>query len=593
MFRAEGVDIDEINFIPHEFSVQPVIDQKAAALSSYFTDEPFALQQMGYRPVVFTPRAAGIDFYGDGLFTTQEQVDKHPHRVEAFRRASLRGWEYALQNEEEIVDLILEKYSQRKTREELLYEAQRTSQLVGANLVPVGYMNPGRWDYIANVFLDAGLIDDPIDSYEFLFKQERPFPWRSFLVSIGALGLFGLIVSLVAWRFYRQNVSLRMEVGRRTVAEWELRESERFFRSVYENAPLPIIYWDDQFRIQKWNSAAEDIFGWTGDEAIGRPFSSFMLPPDDSRKAEDIREEVLKDRGSKAAHWNLRKDGRRIWCQWHNVASMDPEGNFRGCQSIVVDSTIEHLEGEQLVEKTRIAETQNHNKGEFLASVSHEIRNPLSAIISFATILRDDAQSDEQCEIAGLIVDSGNSLIRILSDLIDNEKLELGGLQLVHERSNIGRLTEGCTRLFQPEALKKNIVLKYCPPDDELELTIDGLRYQQVLSNLISNAIKFTSEGSVTVSISLLKEEECPVLLSVEDTGVGMDTEVVERVFRLYDRGGGDREKEFDGSGVGLTVCDNLVRLMGGRIEVKSTPGAGSRFMVRLPLDPTVSHKVG
>ncbi|MGE9291130.1 MAG: ABC transporter substrate-binding protein, partial [Puniceicoccales bacterium] len=257
LFRAEGIDPDQIDQVPHNFSVNALIGGEVLAISAYYSDEPFDVIQHGHAPVIFTPRAAGIDFYGDGIFTTRDQLENHPERVEGFRRATIRGWEYALAHPEETIDLILSKYSQRKSRQQLEYEAMKTEQLVQADLVPVGYMNPGRWDFIADIFHEVGLTEDRVDPSSFLYRQASPFLWRKFFVLIVGLAALCLVVSGVAWFLFRSKIRLEAAIRRKQEVEGELRRSEAFYRSFYESAPLPFLYWDRDCRIRHWNPAAE------------------------------------------------------------------------------------------------------------------------------------------------------------------------------------------------------------------------------------------------------------------------------------------------------------------------------------------------
>ena len=160
-FKYEGVDPAKLRVRHHSFDTKDLIEGRVAALSAYVTDEPFLLRQAGTDFLIFTPRAGGIDFYGDNLFTTEEQVRRFPERVRAFREASLKGWDYALTHQTEIVDLILRDYGRKKSREHLLFEATRTAELMHPGLIEIGHMNPGRWRHIAETYAEFGLLKNP------------------------------------------------------------------------------------------------------------------------------------------------------------------------------------------------------------------------------------------------------------------------------------------------------------------------------------------------------------------------------------------------------------------------------------------------
>ncbi|MES2696725.1 MAG: ABC transporter substrate-binding protein, partial [Verrucomicrobiota bacterium] len=168
-FKHEGIDPKKLKVETHTFSVEDLTRGRVAAMSSYSTDEPFVLREAGVGFLMFTPRAGGIDFYGDNLFTTEREIAANPERVRAFREASLRGWEYALAHQEEIVDLIRNRYSTRKSREHLLFEAVETAKLMHPRLIQAGHMNPGRWQHIVQAYREFGMIDRPLSLDGFLY----------------------------------------------------------------------------------------------------------------------------------------------------------------------------------------------------------------------------------------------------------------------------------------------------------------------------------------------------------------------------------------------------------------------------------------
>ena len=169
---SEGLTKDRYTLIRHSFNLQDLLDGKVDAISAYLTNEPFFLDQLGFNYLAFTPRSAGIDFYGDTLFTTEQELKNHPERVKAFREASFRGWKYALAHADEMVDLILAKYSQHKSREHLLAEARQMTLLIQPDLVELGYMNPGRCRHIADTYADLGILPRNFPLTGFLYSPE-------------------------------------------------------------------------------------------------------------------------------------------------------------------------------------------------------------------------------------------------------------------------------------------------------------------------------------------------------------------------------------------------------------------------------------
>jgi len=159
-FALENIPVDRLEIQDHTFSANALLRGETDAISAYVTDEPFELREAGRRYHVYSPRAAGIDFYGDNLFTTRRMLREHPERVRAFREASLRGWEYAMQHPEELARLIHDEISQRHSLDHLRFEAMQMERLLLPDLVEIGYMHEGRWRHIAEVYTREGMMPD-------------------------------------------------------------------------------------------------------------------------------------------------------------------------------------------------------------------------------------------------------------------------------------------------------------------------------------------------------------------------------------------------------------------------------------------------
>jgi len=170
----EAVPVSGMTRIPHEFNPSALLEGRVDVMSAYATDEPFLLHQAGQPYLSFNPRAGGIDFYGDTLFTTEEQLRRHPQRVRAFHDASLRGWHYALAHPEEIAALIYAQYSQRHSLDHLLFEAAQSQRLILPEVVQIGYMNPGRWRHIAEVYAELGMVAPGLSLEGFLYDPAPP-----------------------------------------------------------------------------------------------------------------------------------------------------------------------------------------------------------------------------------------------------------------------------------------------------------------------------------------------------------------------------------------------------------------------------------
>lgn len=216
--KREGVPLDAMVLPAHTFDTRALQQRQADAMSVYITDEPFALRRAGIPYLLFSPRAAGIDFYGDNLFTTEKEIEDHPERVRRFREASLRGWRYAMQNKEEIIQLIYNKYSRRHSLEHLRFEAKQM-ELLMPDIVEIGHMYPGRWEHIASVYSELNMMPRDYHLEGFMYDPD-PRPDLTWLyLSLGILAIVALGVSAVALKIHRLNLDLRRSEDLRHEAE--------------------------------------------------------------------------------------------------------------------------------------------------------------------------------------------------------------------------------------------------------------------------------------------------------------------------------------------------------------------------------------
>jgi diguanylate cyclase (GGDEF)-like protein len=223
--QREQVPVDRLQLVQHDYSVDTLVQGRVDALAGYETDESYYLQQSGGQYRQFTPRSSGVDFYGDTLFTTRAMVTEHPEQAQAFRAASLRGWEYALAHQEEIAALIHAKYAADLPVEKLRFEAERMMPLVASDLVELGHTHVARWQHIFDVYRELGLVPKGADgNIRGLIYDPLPptdFRWLLWVLAVGAV-----ILAEVAWiarRFYQLNSRLRRQLGENQRLQDELR----------------------------------------------------------------------------------------------------------------------------------------------------------------------------------------------------------------------------------------------------------------------------------------------------------------------------------------------------------------------------------
>ena len=207
--QREQVPVDRLQLVQHDYSVDSLVQGRVDALAGYETDESYYLQQSGRQYRQFTPRSSGVDFYGDTLFSSRAMVTRQPEWVEAFRAASLRGWEYALTHQEEISELIHAKYAPDLPVEKLRFEAERMVPLVRSDLVELGHTHVGRWQHIFDVYRELGLVPagTNIDIRGLIYQPPQPRDLRWLLWVLAAAALVLAVVIWIARRFYRLQLA--------------------------------------------------------------------------------------------------------------------------------------------------------------------------------------------------------------------------------------------------------------------------------------------------------------------------------------------------------------------------------------------------
>ena len=228
MLHNEGVARERLTLLPSSYDVEDLVRGKVDAFNSYLTNEPYFLKQRGIEYTVINPINSRVDFYSDILFTSEDELRHHPARVAAMRRATLKGWRYAMDQPDEIIELLLTKYQVPKTREHLEYEARTMRPLVLPDLVPIGHMSPERWEHMADTFALTGLISRNYSIEGFMYEDPSAHPLPPWLLPLlGAAVLVGLVVALAAWLLQRCQRSLQhTEAELRAVRE-QLEEDRR------------------------------------------------------------------------------------------------------------------------------------------------------------------------------------------------------------------------------------------------------------------------------------------------------------------------------------------------------------------------------
>jgi len=282
MLANEGIPVDKVKILKPSWKLDDLIDGKVAAMAAYISSGPYFLKQKNIPYIIISPTSYGIDFYGDNLFTSEQEINQHPNRVRAFRKASLKGWQYALEHPEEIIDIILLKYtSDRKdlTKEFLVNEASSYQKLILPQFVKIGHMNPGRWKHIADTYVKLGMADKDY-SLEGLLYDSTPtkFDWGHWAIKLGIGIIIAGFVSTLFLIFF--NRRLNREIYDRKQADKSLRESEERYRQTFEtNQAVKLIINPQNGDIVEANGAACDYYGYSKKVLLSLKISDINVLP--------------------------------------------------------------------------------------------------------------------------------------------------------------------------------------------------------------------------------------------------------------------------------------------------------------------------
>ena len=282
-----------------------------------------------------------------------------------------------------------------------------------------------------------------------------------------------------------------------------------------------------------------------------------------------------------------RKDKTVIWISENARAVRNLEGQIEYYEGTVIDISA-RKQSENLHREKEAAEASNRAKSQFLAHMSHELRTPLNGVIGMLDLLTETALSQQQQRYASIARSSADLLLSLINEILDLSKIEAGKLELEQIDFDLRALIEGALEMLGSKARQKGLELAlHMAPEESLAVRGDPQRLQQVIVNLLGNAIKFTAQGQVQVRVVVESsaDERVIVRLAVQDSGVGIPAERLDRLFKPFSQVDTSTTRQFGGTGLGLSICKQLIELMGGKIGVRSQINSGSTFWFRIPLE--------
>lgn len=378
------------------------------------------------------------------------------------------------------------------------------------------------------------------------------------------------------------------DISDRKRAETALQRSETNFRSIFTNAAIGIDVVDENGKFLQVNKAMADMMGYTQEELIGLNVADITFPEDTLSSVCSL-DALFKGKNDcyRIEKRYIRKDGSIFWSDLSVTVYHDLINQKQYAIGTIIDITQAKTLQQQLEFSREEAVKANMAKSEFLANMSHEIRTPLNAVIGFTELLETMVSDKKQISYLDSIKSGGKNLLLLINDILDLSKIEAGKMSFKYEPVNPYSLINEIKQIFSLKISEKN--LDFIIDVDEkipASLILDEVRLRQVIFNLIGNAIKFTDQGFVRFSVRKIESPDdsshIDLIVTVEDTGIGIPADQHEIIFDAFQQQSGHNTRKYGGTGLGLSISKRLVEMMGGNIDLISEVGKGSKFTFTL-----------
>lgn len=428
-----------------------------------------------------------------------------------------------------------------------------------------------------------------ISTPKFELLMHSKFQW--YILISGTL--ISLLLSFTIWQL----------LNTRKTAVMKLQETTSMISSILDSSTeISIISTNKEGIITLFNKGAERLLGYSADEMIGKNSPKIFHDENEVRERGeqlstqlqqnvsgfDVFNVIPNQRGSELREWTyIHKNGSRFRVSLVVTLVTDSLGQKIGYLGIAQNISKRTQYEKQLKIATELAIEASRTKSDFLATMSHEIRTPLNGIVGMIKLLVETPLNPQQLDMAKAVDESSATLLSLINDILDFSKIEEGKLDIDPHDFSLQSVIKNVMTLFSVKAKEKNVLMiAHLDPTIPDTLHGDSHRLRQILSNLISNAIKFTAKGSVTLQASLLSTEssDLDLCFTIIDSGIGIPPDKINRLFKSFSQVDSSTSRQFGGSGLGLAICKKLVELMGGKIQVKSSPNVGSEFSFTLPL---------
>ena len=588
MLMREGIPLDSVRKLDHTWKPMDLLNGNADAMTGYVTVEPYEFLKMGIELSYIDPINYGVDFYGDILFTQQSVINNDPGLTEAFRKASIKGWEYATENPEEIIEYILTLPGVERrgaTKESLMYEARQMRKLMIPDLVEIGHMNEGRWQHILDIYKKLGMVGKTTRIDDFLYNHEGTqidrIIEKIIYISITILLIVAAIVlySISLKRAVQNRTSqLEFEMAQGNETREKLMISEERLDLATEAAGIGIWDWNLQENTIYLSEMWKTMLGYEPDELPDNMDTFFLLiHPDD--KDEILKNERLHIDGDlQKLQFICRmktKAGPYKWILSISRAGFRNEARkatrIIGIHLDVDDIKNKEVELNQLSQELLVS---NKELKQFAYITSHNLRSPVANLLMLMRLFRADELSEKNrslFEKTDLSIHQLNQTLedlneilsaRFKSDKSEDIAFETVLIEVIHSISE------------EIENTGAKITYDF---DSASMIFYSKKALHSIFLNLVTNAIKYAKPGTnptIFISTNMNKEH---IFLQARDEGIGIDLEKHgKKIFGLYQR----FHNVSSGKGLGLYIIKNQVEAQNGSISVESQAGKGATFTI-------------
>lgn len=375
------------------------------------------------------------------------------------------------------------------------------------------------------------------------------------------------------------------------IEKWSsfVQKDESFFKFLFEHLEDAIIATTRDGIVLYWNTMATKLYGFSAEEMIGNHIEKLGPGFDMAYFEGRAQKGELVNEGE----WSKEIDGELRTFNVVTTILLDEQGDFSGIMGVSKDITVRKKLDSDLREAFATADELSKLKTTFLSNLSHEIKTPMAGIIGLADLIQSSTANEELSNYAQIQKDSCNRLLATMESILEMSKMDSKDAKFTSKVCNLNEILQDLMAPFEALAKKKGLNFSFKDNGEKVLVLIDPFVLNQIVTNILSNAVKYTNTGGIHITVKTCDENPYEGGVIIEDTGIGMDEDFVEKLFEPFTREERSEVRQTEGSGLGLSIAYQYVRMLGWRIDVNSLKGKGSEFRLVFPLfDPSEITKI-